>query len=98
MRLAKELTKEYKKENKFAKRSMTPAWTDAIYKIEHRNGPNTWRICNLDGTQPKNEIKIWQTFNLKKTNEQPAINNFVDVKAARKERAFLLEIPKEERA
>ena len=94
VRLRSQFTKKNKKD-KFLKSSMDNVFTPEIYKIIGRNGPNTWKI------DAKNEITIWQTYNLMKSNEteynKQEVNNFVDVKAARKERAFLLEIPKEER-
>ena len=48
------------KKDKFLKLSMLQNWTDEIYKIESRNGPNTWRIINLDGTQPKKEQILYE--------------------------------------
>jgi hypothetical protein len=53
-----------KKGNKFIKPSMAITWTPQTYQVS-RNGPNTWRIFNLDGSEP-NEIRIWQTYNLLK--------------------------------
>ena len=110
VRLSKEYTKEMK-QDKFLKLSMLQNWTDEIYKIESRNGPNTWRIINLDGTQPKKEIKIWLTSNLLKVDDAAARawaelstkpvkqqNNYVHVKTAKLKRQLELEIPKEEKA
>jgi hypothetical protein len=102
VRLAKQFTKEMKKENKFLKLSMLANWTDEIYKIEKRNGPNTWRICNQDGTPLKKEIKIWHTTNLIKVNQaaptEPPKTNYVNVAKAKLKHQMELEIPKEDKA
>ena len=63
-------TKAGKKEDKFGKASMTQTWTTKIYKLAKINGPNTWAISELNGDTPKDEIKIWQTYNLKKVSKE----------------------------
>lgn len=103
VRLLMSHTKESKKESKFGKKSMTQTWTTKIYKIKY-HGPNTWDIYNLDnGTRPTDEIKIWQTYNLKRVSgenveKQAAENdsgkkaNLVNRKAVNAARMQALEI------
>lgn len=102
VRLRQQLTKAGKKD-KFLKDSMEVNFTRKIYKIAERNGPNTWRICNTDDTPIKNEVKIWQTYNLLKSKppdqiiEAAPLEQFVNVKAARKKRIEELSISAEEK-
>lgn len=93
VRLSVPFTKAGKKEHgKFVKPTMTQSWTKEVYQVK-RKGPNTWYIYELDGSAPKNEIKIWHTYNLQKTNKPTNTgvggqdpHNFTNVKVARAKR------------
>jgi len=107
VRLLMSHTKAGKTKDKFGKASMTQVWTTKIYRIS-LNGANTWKIQNLDGSDVKNEIEIWQTYNLKKVSPDDVKRqiiedtsgkktNNVNVKAVRALRKEELDISAEEK-
>lgn len=106
VRLKSQFTKKNKKD-KFIKDSMDNVFTPEIYKIIARNGPNTWKI------DAKNEITIWQTYNLMKASEaeyktqesakelatkSKPVDKFINKESVKMKRQMELEIPKEDKA
>jgi hypothetical protein len=62
---------------KFIKKSMAATWSDKVYKIIERTGPNFWRIelgvmppNGVGAQEPQGEIEQWQTYYLKKSTEK----------------------------
>ncbi len=96
-------TKEAIKEGEYRKSGMKPTWSSESYVVLSRNGVNSWVV-----DVPPGEVKIWPSYAIrvvseteaktktKKTKQQVAKGERVDLVVESQKRAFAREISEEE--